>query len=427
MLLSARKMAALQKDRELILLGIEDVTPRLTMEEELRQERRKAEAASRAKSEFLATLSHEIRTPMTVVLGAVEMLQGTELAPEQQRYLTMVENSARALTELLGDILDFSMIEANKITLEHRPFRLRGWAENCIGVLQTEAGRRGLALSLEVATEVPGVIVGDSHRLRQILVNLVGNALKFTEQGEVKVRIELIADDLNRRMVRVVVSDTGIGIPEDKIDLIFSSFSQADASMTRKYGGTGLGLAICKQLVERMGGKIGVSSEPGKGSTFFFTVPLVEADGQPEEEIAEETGPPEPPARTAPDRTSRVLIVEDDKDIRNMMELLLGSRGWQTASAAGGEEALRRLESETFDLVLMDWQMPNMDGREVTLAIRAREKGTDKHLPIIGITGHARKDDRQRCLEAGMDDYLTKPFTTDQLFAAMERLLAAHS
>jgi signal transduction histidine kinase/ActR/RegA family two-component response regulator len=423
MLLSARKMPSPHKDSELILLGIEDISPRLIMEEQLREARRKAEEANRAKSEFLANMSHEIRTPMTVVLGAVEQLQDTVLSPEQGPLLDMAKNSALALMELLGDILDFSMIEANKVVLDHHPFCLREWAESSIAILLSEARRRGLDLPLEVAQEVPEVVVADSHRLRQVLVNLVGNALKFTEQGKVKVRIELTADDLNRRMVGFAVSDTGIGISKDNMEHIFSSFSQADASTTRKYGGTGLGLAICKQLVERMGGEIRVTSEPGKGSTFSFTVPLVVADEQAEQKTPEPTGPPEPPACGTLDWTPQVLVVEDDKDIRNLVVLLLKSRGWQASVATGGKEALHRLESDTFDLVLMDWQMPDMDGREVTRAIREKEKGSAKHLPIIALTGHARKDDRERCLEAGMDDYLTKPFSTVQLFAAMERLL----
>jgi two-component system CheB/CheR fusion protein len=423
MLLSARKIVTLYPEQELILLSIEDVTLRLKLEEDLRQAKRKAEASSQAKSEFLANMSHEIRTPMTVVQGAVEQLQRTDLAPEQKLLLDMAGNSAQVLMELLGDILDFSMIEAKKIKLERRAFCPRKWAENIIDVLLAEARRKGLTLSLEVAPEVPATIFADSNRLRQVVVNLVGNALKFTERGELKLSIELTTDDLKRQMLRFSVSDTGIGIPEDKIHLIFSTFSQADASMTRKYGGTGLGLSICKQLVECMDGEIRVQSKAGKGSTFSFTIPLLRSDKQLEQKVPEETRLNGPLVRHASEELPRILIVEDDESIRSLLESLLTSQGWHASSTENGEQALRCLESATFDLVLTDLQMPGMDGRELAKIIREKEKRTEYHLPIIALTGHAQKIDQQNCLEAGMDDYISKPFSTVQLFAVMERLL----
>lgn len=423
MMLSARKMFSPKQNRELILLSIEDVTPRLAMEEELRQARRRAETANRAKSEFLANMSHEIRTPMAVVLGAIEQLQQIDFSPEQQGFLAMADNSAKALMELLGEILDFSMIEANKIQLEQRPFLLREWAEQSIAILHAQARRKALDLAIEVAPEVPEVIVADSHRLRQVLVNLIGNALKFTEQGEIKVTVDLVSDSINRRMVRFAVRDTGIGIPEDKLDLIFETFSQADSSMTRKHGGTGLGLAICKRLMERMGGAIDVHSEEGKGSTFTFIVPLVETSENAAPSAPEATEKTPMPINDTLNGPARVLVVEDDKGIRDLMALLLKNRDCEVTLAEGGEEALRRLEAGTFDLVLMDWQMPDMDGREVTRIIREAEKRTGRHLPILGLTGHARKEDRDRCLEAGMDGYLSKPFSQHKLFEEMGRLL----
>jgi CheY-like chemotaxis protein len=401
-----------------------DITARKNSELELQKAKEAAEAANVAKSAFLAHISHEIRTPINAVLGMTELTLDTNLNAEQREYLTMVRDSGKSLLALINDILDFSKIEAGKLDLEITKFSLRDGIHEMVKLFGVRAKQNGLQLSSSITPDIPDALLGDPGRLRQILSNLLDNALKFTKQGGIAIRIESESQTAKDVCLHFRVEDSGIGIPREKQQLIFEAFAQADNSTTRKYGGTGLGLSICSRLIVMMGGKIWVESETSEGSVFHFTARFA-LQGQTSGRMHSPTTNSQSPAQR-PDSLRRkklhILIVEDNPINQILTERLIAKRNDTLVVANSGREALAILENQEFDLILMDIQMPEMSGIEVTAAIREKEKGTDRHIPIIATTASALKEDQDRCFEVGMDAYITKPIDRNALFETMDLL-----
>jgi signal transduction histidine kinase/CheY-like chemotaxis protein len=407
---------------------------------ERREAQKAAEKSSRAKAAFLANMSHEIRTPMSGVLGMIDLLIHTRLDEEQRKFAALAYDSANTLLSLLNDILDFSKMEAGKLELELTDMDVSEELNRAMALFSFQAKSKGLILQAFPDPHIPHSLRGDPVRVRQILVNLIGNAVKFTTTGGITVHTTQLEARKEEMLVRFEVVDTGVGIEPAVREKIFDSFTQADASTTRKHGGTGLGLSISRQLVGLMGGSIGVESEPGKGSAFWFTIPFMRC--RKDSEVVEECRPSGlmtsmqcgegcPEGRlggtdAAGRRPCRILLAEDNVVNQVVAMAMLNQAGCSTDIAKNGREAINAFFRSSYDVVLMDCHMPEMDGYEATVLIRDKERETGKaHVPIVALTANAMEGDREKCIAAGMDDYLTKPFDRNQLMTMLGRWTGA--
>ena len=385
---------------------------------ELNDARERAEMANRAKSDFLANMSHEIRTPLNAIAGIVELSLREKLSPKVKEYMYMVKNASDSLLGIINDVLDFSKIEAGKMELENQPFDLNELLNNMIDVFRKDAADKKIELKLSVAPETPTILDGDAVRLGQVLTNLVANALKFTEQGEISIATELLRERGSQVRIRFTVTDSGIGIESEKIEALFDSFTQADNSITRKYGGSGLGLAICSRLVKMMGGSFSVKSRPGEGSTFAFTSEFRKTERS---ALQQKPTHEERAANDIALNNISLLLVDDNPINRKIMSRLLEAEGMQITLASNGQKAVDKIQQESFDVVLMDMQMPVLSGIDATIIIREQLGLTD--LPIIALTANALKEDMERCLDAGMNDFIAKPINSEDVKAKIIKWL----
>jgi signal transduction histidine kinase/CheY-like chemotaxis protein len=408
-----------------------EIEARAIIEKDLREAKSLAESANKAKSQFLANMSHEIRTPMNGVLGMTELLLDAGLSEKQLEFARVAHSSGKNLLRIIDDILDFSKIEAGKLELETIDFDLRQVLEDVIGMFSEQAQTAGLELALAIDPAVHTQLRGDPDRLRQIVSNLAGNAIKFTAHGKVAVHVRESTARAGTALLRVEVSDTGIGIDAQSLEHIFDPFRQADGSTTRRFGGTGLGLSICKQIVELLGGHIGVNSTPGVGSRFWFGVPF-----EMQAAAAPRLGQQEPQAQSSSgyfrhgaqgvNPPMRWLVAEDNQVNQLIAQAMLSKLGWDCDLVENGQEVIDALRQKRYAGVLMDCQMPVMDGFAAARAIRAMEAegGQAQHLPIIALTAHAMEGDSEKCLEAGMDGYVAKPYSLTELQQALDRVFS---
>lgn len=422
--------ASLVKDqnaKDLLVDGvIEDITEHKKAREGLLHAKLAAEAANTAKSMFLANMSHEVRTPMNAVIGMLDLTLETELNEDQKDNLLTAKEAADNLLNLLNDILDISRAEAGKINLERTDFNLWKMVESVIKGLSVLANKKNIQLNFSIQPKVPKFVLGDSTRIRQIIINLVNNAIKFTSEGNVDLKVDASVVSEQEIVLNFSISDTGIGIAQDKQEVIFDIFTQADDSTTRKFGGTGLGLAICKRLVSMMNGRIWIESQEGIGSTFFFTIKVgigqgVDASSLPSVASQQASLGQETQAKGM--RILHILLAEDNLLNQKIAIKLLEKKGWLVELAQNGQEAIDKINEKSFDLVLMDVQMPVLDGLKATQMIRQNQDQAVGQVPIIAMTAKAMVEDEQRCLDSGMDGYIAKPIDAAKLYATIEEVL----
>jgi len=394
-----------------------DITDRKNSEEQLHKARKAAEEAALAKSEFLSNMSHEIRTPMNAIMGLTELLLKEDLPPKVGENLKLIQYSADNLLVIINDVLDYSKIEAGKITLEQIDFSLRQVMQNLVDTLQFKAESKGITLLASIDENLPPRLQGDPYRINQIILNLLSNAIKFTAQGTVTLQAKLVTTRPNDAEIEISVQDTGIGIPADKLDTIFESFSQAQSSTTRTHGGTGLGLPITKRLIEMQGGQIQVDSEPGRGSTFSFNLvfPLGKSTGS------------ESSNKSHPDKISllgvKILVAEDNPVNQMLIRQILQNWGVETTLADDGYQVLEEAQAENYDLIFMDLQMPELNGFEATQKLRKLNNPALKEVPIIALTADVMRETKVKVLESGFNDLVTKPFKSDQLLLVIQQHL----
>ncbi|WP_313472228.1 PAS domain-containing protein [Brevundimonas sp.] len=403
-----------------VVVVIRDMTQRRVLEDQVIEAKERAEKAAQAKSEFLANMSHELRTPLTSVIGFSGLLQGSEaLPPEERTYVERIATASEALLGVINDILDYSKLEANAIEMDPEPFQVAALVDGAAAIVEGQCVAKGLSLKVVADAAMPEVLTGDAGRLRQVMLNFLSNAVKFTGKGGVTLRVGGAPDPDGRWRLRVAVTDTGIGIPAEKIEVLFERFSQADASTTRVYGGTGLGLAISRRLIEIMGGEIGVDSKPGEGATFWFETPLIQGGS-----AAGLTGGDDEMAASGGLAGGRILMADDAPGNRELVSAILRGLGLEIDTVCDGAEAVQAMQSGSYDLVLMDVHMPVMDGLTATREIRRMQAGTGQRTPILALTANVQADQVARCLDSGMNGHLAKPIQIPELAGALAHWLA---
>jgi len=403
-----------------VVVVIRDMTQRKALEDEVIEAKERAEKAAQAKSEFLANMSHELRTPLTSVIGFSGLLQGSEALPAEERvYVERIATASEALLGVINDILDYSKLEANAIEMDPEPFQVAALVDGAAAIVEGQCVAKGLSLKVVADAAMPEVLTGDAGRLRQVMLNFLSNAVKFTSKGGVTLRVGGAPDLDGRWRLRVAVTDTGIGIPAEKIEQLFERFTQADASTTRVYGGTGLGLAISRRLIEIMGGEIGVDSRPGEGATFWFETPLAQGGV-----VGGLAGGDEDMATPGGMIGGRILMADDAPGNRELVSAILRGLGLEIDTVCDGAEAVQAMQTGAYDLVLMDVHMPVMDGLTATREIRRMQAGSSRRTPILALTANVQADQVARCLDSGMDGHLAKPIQIPELAGALAHWLA---